>query len=163
MSEAKSFNCPNCGSSLTANGSGKEVKCPYCGSTVIVPQELRSQSLDLTSSEGDLDSPQHLQWLIQHGADATARVDIVKDTGEIKNMNPLIVLDLVGITASGKKFETMATINVPRSAVPKRGSTINIKYNQEMYKLVEDIADFAIQINGQFIYGFVDEGLGGLA
>jgi DNA-directed RNA polymerase subunit RPC12/RpoP len=44
MAEAKSFQCPNCGSSVTTTGAEKEVKCAYCGSTVIVPQELRDQA-----------------------------------------------------------------------------------------------------------------------
>ena len=48
MSEANSFNCPKCGSSLMTNGMA-EVKCPYCGSTVIVPEELR----DLVPYQGD--------------------------------------------------------------------------------------------------------------
>jgi len=37
----KTFQCPNCGSSVTTTGAEKEVKCAYCGSTVIVPEELR--------------------------------------------------------------------------------------------------------------------------
>ncbi len=35
------FQCPNCGSPLTAHGADKEITCSYCGSTVIVPEELR--------------------------------------------------------------------------------------------------------------------------
>src|SRR5512146_566817 len=35
------FQCPNCGSPLTAHGSDKEIQCSYCGSTVIVPEGLR--------------------------------------------------------------------------------------------------------------------------
>ena len=44
MSEAKSFNCPNCGSPLTADGPAREIKCVYCGSSVIVPEELRDSA-----------------------------------------------------------------------------------------------------------------------
>ncbi len=43
MADNKAFQCPNCGSPLTAQGSDKETKCPYCGSTVIVPEELRDK------------------------------------------------------------------------------------------------------------------------
>ncbi len=43
MAEAKTFKCPNCGSSVSTTGAEKEVKCAYCGSTVIVPEELRDQ------------------------------------------------------------------------------------------------------------------------
>jgi DNA-directed RNA polymerase subunit RPC12/RpoP len=42
MDNAKSFQCPNCGSPVTTTGSEKEVKCAYCGATVIVPEELRN-------------------------------------------------------------------------------------------------------------------------
>lgn len=44
MADTKSFQCPNCGSSVMPSGSAKEVKCAYCGTTVIVPEELRQQS-----------------------------------------------------------------------------------------------------------------------
>jgi DNA-directed RNA polymerase subunit RPC12/RpoP len=42
MASTHTFQCPNCGSPLTANGSDKEIQCSYCGSTVIVPEELRA-------------------------------------------------------------------------------------------------------------------------
>ncbi len=43
MSEAKTFQCPSCGSPILVSGPEKEVKCQYCGNTVIVPEELREQ------------------------------------------------------------------------------------------------------------------------
>ncbi len=43
MASAYTFQCPNCGSSVSAHGPDKEVTCQYCGSTVIVPKELREQ------------------------------------------------------------------------------------------------------------------------
>ncbi len=43
MSEAKTFQCPSCGSPVLTSGAEKEVKCQYCGNTVIVPEELRDQ------------------------------------------------------------------------------------------------------------------------
>jgi len=42
MSSIPTFQCPNCGSTVTTNGADKEVQCAYCGSTVIVPEELRN-------------------------------------------------------------------------------------------------------------------------
>ena len=42
MTDIKTFQCPNCGSSVTTTGAEKEVKCAYCGTTVIVPAELRN-------------------------------------------------------------------------------------------------------------------------
>ena len=41
MSSIKTFQCPNCGSTVTTTGAEKEAQCAYCGSTVIVPDELR--------------------------------------------------------------------------------------------------------------------------
>jgi DNA-directed RNA polymerase subunit RPC12/RpoP len=41
MSSIRTFQCPNCGSTVTTTGAEKEVQCAYCGSTVIVPEELR--------------------------------------------------------------------------------------------------------------------------
>ncbi len=43
MDDVRTFQCPNCGSSVNANGAERDVKCAYCGTTVIVPEELRSQ------------------------------------------------------------------------------------------------------------------------
>ncbi len=44
MDNAKSFQCPNCGSPIATSGADREVKCAYCGSSVIVPQELLDQT-----------------------------------------------------------------------------------------------------------------------
>jgi DNA-directed RNA polymerase subunit RPC12/RpoP len=41
MPEAKTFQCPNCGSPLSLNGEDEKVKCPYCGSAVIIPEGMR--------------------------------------------------------------------------------------------------------------------------
>jgi DNA-directed RNA polymerase subunit RPC12/RpoP len=45
--DAKSFECPNCGSPLTSAGWGKQIQCPYCRSTVIVPDELLAPQAQL--------------------------------------------------------------------------------------------------------------------
>lgn len=42
MSELKTFECPNCGSSLSTTGDEVQVHCEYCGRTAMVPQELRN-------------------------------------------------------------------------------------------------------------------------
>ena len=44
MSDAKTFECPKCGSALEPDGDAKEIKCAFCGSTVIVPDELRNHA-----------------------------------------------------------------------------------------------------------------------
>ncbi len=154
MSDAKSFNCPNCGSPLVPSGTAKEVRCTFCGSSVILPEELRDQNLyehHEMSPEDDLFSPRHVQWLIENGADATVKVDIVKDAGETHNMNPVVVLYLIGKKAAGGKFEGSAEINVPRTAIPRRGTTIKIKY-KPAHDYFDDADDFALQIDGQFYY-----------
>ena len=53
MSEVKSFNCPNCGSPLTAQGPSKEIKCAYCGTSVVVPEELRDSGKHYSTQQQD--------------------------------------------------------------------------------------------------------------
>jgi len=144
MPDAKSFDCPNCGSPLTQNGNANEVKCAFCGSTVIMPPELRDQGpeddqVQIPDSDPFL-SPNHLQWLIQTGADATAKVDSIKDKGET------VVIYWSGTKASGGKFNNHAEINPPRNLIPRRGDTIRIKYNPDD----KDEIDFAFQIAGKY-------------
>ena len=151
MPDTKSFKCPSCGSALMPDGDEKEVKCAYCGSTVIVPEELRDEELDegeeLTPEE-DTFSPRHMQWLIQTGTEAMFKVDIVEDKSWTRNTNPVVSLFLKGKTANGEKVELVATTNVPRNAIPRRGTMIKIKYNPASIA-----ADFAIQLlDGQFYF-----------
>ena len=127
MSEAKSFQCPNCGSSLTANGMEKEVKCAYCGSSVIVPGELRDQTPN--KGQGDFNSPQHQQWLLQHGADAVARIESVDDTGYMENGNPVVAIDFWLTPVTGEPFGTTIPVNVPRANLPRVGDKFKVKYN----------------------------------
>jgi hypothetical protein len=37
----QSFDCPNCGGSVPADGSAATVACPFCGNHLIVPEALR--------------------------------------------------------------------------------------------------------------------------
>ncbi|HMD89760.1 MAG TPA: hypothetical protein VKF38_11415 [Anaerolineaceae bacterium] len=147
MSEAKSFDCPKCGSPLMANGTA-EIKCPYCGSAVIVPKELRDQFLDQdndqVSAQDAKGSTQHVQWLVQNGIEVTAKVKFVKDTGQTRNMNPLVILELDVKPKAGKPFFATAFINVPRNAIPRAGDKVQIKYNPT------HTIDIAVQIDGQF-------------
>ncbi len=147
MSDAKCFNCPNCGSPLMPNGKAKEVKCAFCNSTVIVPDELRDQDLESQKDEifddvKDPFSPHHLQWLIQNGADAIAKVDSIKDKGET------VVIYWSGTKAAGEKFKNHAEIEKQRIPIPRRGDTLKIKYNPDD----KDEIDFAFQINGRFYW-----------
>src|ERR1700690_1826361 len=55
MPDIKTFQCPNCGSTVTTSGADKEVQCAYCGTTVIVPEELRD-------APQPQPQPQPMQW-----------------------------------------------------------------------------------------------------
>jgi DNA-directed RNA polymerase subunit RPC12/RpoP len=157
MSEVISFKCPNCGSSLNPNGTKKTIICSYCGSSVIVPEELRDQDQETheeLTPEQDLFTPRHVDWLVQNGIDTTVKIDWLKERDETKNNNPVVDMLLVGKKANGKKFDNMATINVPRNQVPKKGSTIKIKYNKKSDDMVED---FIMQIGGEYIYAFTSD------
>ena len=159
MSEGKSFNCPNCGSSLSANGNDKSVICRYCGSNVIVPEELlgvNSESHEPLPPEFDLFSPSHVEWLVTHGADATVKVDVVKERkGMTYKDNPIFDVMFSGKKADGDKFESICTINMPAKLVPKPGTTLKVKYKKAADP-IDDTSDYAIQINGQFVYSVLD-------
>ncbi len=147
MSEAKSFNCPNCGSPLMTDGTAQQVRCAFCNSTVIVPEELRDHAVNaqkdaIVFDAKDPFSPQHLQWLIQNGADATAKVDSIKDKGET------VVIYWSGTTAAGVKFKNHAEVDKQHTPIPRRGDTLKIKYNPDD----KDEIDFAFQINGRFYW-----------
>ena len=159
MSDAKSFICPACGSPLVPNGPAGDVRCASCGSTVIVPEELRDaprEEHEELSPADDLFSPRHVQWLVENGADATVKVDSITEMGRDLNSNPVVILYLMGKKAAGGKFEAAATINVPRRAIPRRGTTLNIKY-KKAYDYIDDTEDFALQINGQYVFNCVND------
>ena len=143
MSDAKTFKCPSCGSALEPDGDEKEIKCAYCGNTVIVPEELLDQDTDQDADDElapgeDAGSPRHIQWLIQHGADATVKVDRIKDGYD---------LNVSGKKADGGNFKGHAWFKVPPlPALPQPGTILKIKYRPY------DDTDFIIQIDGQF-YG----------
>jgi DNA-directed RNA polymerase subunit RPC12/RpoP len=159
MSEIQTFTCPNCGASLTTSGTEKTIRCAYCGSSMAIQDQPRGQKRDiqeeLTSQEA-IFSPQHVDWLVQHGLDATVQVDFMKERGRTKNNNPVFDLHLVGKKANGEKFENMATLNVARNLVPAAGSAVKIKYNVNKSELM-DVEDFVLLIGGQYIYCFPDD------
>jgi DNA-directed RNA polymerase subunit RPC12/RpoP len=141
MSETKSFNCPNCGSPLIAGGMEKEVQCTYCGSSVIVPDELRGQASPV---QGGIDPQQHQQWLMQNGADGTARVVSIEDLGATDNLRRAVDLDLWVTPANGDPFDSEKPFDVPPSAIPRAGDNLKVKYNPA------DSFDFAVLINGNW-------------
>jgi len=78
-----------------------------------------------------LDSTAIAQQLAETGADATAEVLSIQDTGATVNMNPVVVLTLKVKPAKGEEFQTAAQLMVSRIAVPRAGDKIKIKYNPE--------------------------------
>ncbi|MGB8215097.1 MAG: hypothetical protein WCE68_16230 [Anaerolineales bacterium] len=138
MSEAKSFQCPNCGSALAPDGAAKEVKCAFCGSTVIVPEELRDQA-----PQGQ-DPQKHLQWLLQSGADGAARIVSVEDLGATDATHQALDLELKVTPASGAPFDTEMPVSVLHADIPQPGAKVNAKYNPD------DTFDLAVQINGNW-------------
>jgi DNA-directed RNA polymerase subunit RPC12/RpoP len=159
MAEIKTFICPNCGSSQTPTGMDKMIRCAYCGSSIFVPQELLGQGVNTgeeLTPEQALFSPEHVDWLVQHGVEITVVVDFLKERDEPLNGNPVFDLHLSGKKANGKKFDNMATINVPRNLVPRQGAAIKIRYNANKSDEL-DVEDFVLQIGGQFVYCFTDD------
>ncbi len=69
------------------------------------------------------------QELMKNGADATAEVLSITDTGATVNMNPVVVLVLKVTPSAGAEFQTAAQVMVPRISVPRVGDKIKIKYN----------------------------------
>ncbi len=159
MSVGISFNCPNCGSTLSASGAEKSVRCGYCNSNVIVPEELRGENMDSheeLTPEFDLFNPRHVEWLVQNGADATVKVDVVKERkGMIYKDNPVFDMMFSGTKASGGKFDGIATINLPHNAVPKPGTKLRVKYKKAA-DYIDDTSDYAIEIGGHFVYMVLD-------
>jgi DNA-directed RNA polymerase subunit RPC12/RpoP len=159
MSAIKTFQCPGCGSPLKPTGKEKMVKCGYCGNTIIVPEELRGQgpnAQEELTPEQALFSPQHVEWLVKNGVDATVKIEFLKERDRPINNCPVFDLHLVGLKTNGEKFENAATINVPRNLVPLKGSAIKIKYNANKIDILE-VEDFVLQIGGQYVYCFPND------
>ena len=79
-----------------------------------------------------LDSTALAEQLAKTGADGTAEVLSVQDTGATINMNPVVVLTLKVKPKSGAEFQTAGQLMVSRLAIPRAGDKIKIKYNPEM-------------------------------
>lgn len=83
----------------------------------------------MDQGQAALDGLQQQQWLAQNGADASAQVVMVQDTGATVNMNPVVLIQMKVTPASGAPFDITAQTMVSRIAVPRAGDTIKIKYN----------------------------------
>jgi len=93
MSDIKSFQCPNCGSSVYTDGTQKEAKCEYCGSTVIVPEELREQPAPAFTSTPFTSTPMEINF---QGYTPTVNDDVAKSIGTAAKVTAGVT---VGVTA----------------------------------------------------------------
>jgi hypothetical protein len=78
-----------------------------------------------------LDQGALAEQLAQTGADATAEVIAIQDTGATVNMNPVVLLTLKVKPKTGAEFQTGGQLMVSRLNVPRPGDQIKIKYNPE--------------------------------
>lgn len=95
-------------------------------------QTPREGSLEKAASApgaGVMDTLKLGEKLMKSGEDAVAQVVSVEHTGMMLNFNPVVVLSLKALTATGERFETTGQSIVSRIAIPKAGDTIRIKYN----------------------------------
>ena len=83
----------------------------------------------MDQGQAAMDGLQQQQWLAQNGADATAEVVSVQDTGATVNMNPVVMIQMKVTPASGAPFDVTTQTMVSRIAVPRAGDKIKIKYN----------------------------------
>lgn len=78
-----------------------------------------------------LDAQALADKLAKNGADASAEVESIQDTGYTINTNPVVVLGLKVKPAKGEVFQTTGNVMVSRLSVPRIGDQIKIKYNKK--------------------------------
>jgi hypothetical protein len=83
----------------------------------------------MDQGQAALDGVKAGEWLAQNGADATAEVVSIADTGSMINMNPVVMLVLKVQPAAGAAFDTAGQTVVSKIAIPRVGDKIKIKYN----------------------------------
>ena len=83
----------------------------------------------MDKGQAALDMQKSGYWLAQSGMPATAVVESIEDTGQLVNMNPIVKLSLKVTPQMGVPFDATGTAMVSKIAIPRKGDTINIKYN----------------------------------
>jgi hypothetical protein len=83
----------------------------------------------MDQGQAAIDGINQQQWLAQNGADASADVVMVQDTGATVNMNPVVLIQMKVTPAAGAPFDVTTQAMVSRIAVPRAGDKIKIKYN----------------------------------
>lgn len=67
--------------------------------------------------------------LNQFGIPATAKVKSIKDTGQLVNFDPLVIMQLEVIPQIGVPYQITTKTIVSKIAIPRVDDTINIKYS----------------------------------
>lgn len=84
----------------------------------------------MDQGQAAIDMQKSGNMLAMSGMAATAEVVSIEDTGKLINMNPVVKLTLKVTPAMGMPgFETTGETTVSKIAIPRKGDTINIKYN----------------------------------
>jgi len=90
---------------------------------------VNKMNATMDMGQSALDGVKQQQELMQNGADGTAVVASVTDTGATVNDNPVVVVQMKVTPASGAAFDTAAQMMVSRIAIPRAGDNIKVKYN----------------------------------
>ena len=84
----------------------------------------------MDKGQAALDGVQQQQWLMQNGADGTAVVASVTDTGTTVNENPVVVVQMKVTPAAGAPFDAVAQMMVSRYRVFHAPAImLKVKYN----------------------------------
>jgi hypothetical protein len=92
---------------------------------------VNNMNAAMDQAQGALDGAKLGEWLLQNGADGTADVVSVQDTGATVNMNPVVLIVMKVTPAAGAPFDVTAQTTVSRIAVPRPGDKVKVKYNPD--------------------------------
>ena len=90
---------------------------------------VNDMNATMDQGQAAIDGINQQQWLAQNGADASADVVMVQDTGATVNMNPVVLIQMKVTPAAGAPFDVTTQTMVSRIAVPRAGDKVKIKYN----------------------------------
>ncbi len=123
MSSIKTFQCPNCGSTVTTTGAEKEVQCAYCGSTVIVPEELRDapqpQPMEINFGQASQPNDQVFQNMETAGKVAAG---VTVGVTTVSFILPVILTCVILAAVGGILFYVFSNVH---SALQQSGQIVN--------------------------------------
>ena len=132
MSSIKTFQCPNCGSTVTTSGAEKEVQCAYCGSTVIVPEELREapqpQPQPMQYNFGPTSQPNDQAFQNMVTADKVAKAAIGFTAASF--ILPIILTCVILAAVGGILFYVFSNVNSTLNQSNQTASTVSAPINE---------------------------------